>query len=261
MNIESIIICVILLSTFINNTAHTQDENMHIEGAIQLSEASANPLAGTIRWSGNDIEGFTGQSWKSLTTTGTVRDASGYYYTPIAIGKQVWLRENLRTSKYQDGSDIPFYSSSTGWSTLNSGAYRTNKPIPYGNLYNWFVVADSRKVCPAGWRIPSGADYQELIDVLGGQNLSGPKLKEVHNFHWNNDNSSATDASGFKAMPASVIYASGNLGTTGNHAIFWTTTSPNSFDASAFQLAFNTNAAIFFDYDKHYGLSIRCIKE
>jgi hypothetical protein len=98
-------------------------------------------------------------------------DADSNHYAIVQIGAQVWLAENLKTTKYRDGSDIPNVTDSAAWSILITGAYCNfhNDPAEgetYGHLYNYYAVDDSRKMCPAGWHVPSTGEWNILEKFL-----------------------------------------------------------------------------------------------
>ena len=117
---------------------------------------------------------------------GTMTDQDGNVYKTITIGTQTWMAENLRTTKYRDGSNIPLVTSHASWLTLTTGAYcnynnTTNCDTisSYGRLYNWFVTSDSRNIAPVGWHVPSEAEWQTLINYLGGDRKS-TRLNSSH---------------------------------------------------------------------------------
>jgi hypothetical protein len=88
-------------------------------------------------------------------TTGTVSDVDGHTYKTIKIGDQWWMAENLKTTKYNDGTEIPFVPDSIAWSNLSTAAYcwynneQTTNGSTYGALYNWYAV-NSGKLNPTG---------------------------------------------------------------------------------------------------------------
>jgi len=106
------------------------------------------------------------------TTNGTVKDIDGNSYTTVTIGSQVWMVENLKTTKYRNGDPIPNVTDNTQWSNLTTGAYcNYNNDVAIGNkhgkLYNWIVVNDSRKIAPIGWHVPSEAEWTKLTIYIG----------------------------------------------------------------------------------------------
>ncbi len=131
-----------------------------------------------------------------------VSDGDGNYYTSIQIGTQKWLKENLKTTKYNDGTDI-----GTAWGTIPSYAWYNNDMAykeAYGALYNWYAVdtisTNHKNICPVGWHVPTQTEFQTLIDYLGGVDVAGGKIKEAGYDHWNNPNTGATNESGFTAV-------------------------------------------------------------
>jgi len=160
----------------------------------------------------------------------TVTDIDDNIYHTVIIGNQVWLTENLKTTKYNDGSVIPLVTDNTGWISLSSPGFcwynneSANKDI-YGALYNWYAV-NTGKLCPTGWHVPSDGEWTALTDFLGGESIAGGKLKETGISHWLSPNTGATNESGFTALPGGFRGAQGicyHIGYWGN---FWTSTSP-----------------------------------
>jgi len=160
----------------------------------------------------------------------TVTDIDGNTYQTIVIGSQVWLVENLKTTKYNDGTAIPLVTGNTEWISLTSPGYCwyendiTYKET-YGSLYNWYAV-NTGKLCPEGWHVPSDAEWTKLTDFLGGENIAGGKLKEAGTAHWDNPNAGATNESGFTALPGGFRGAQGTWHYIGYWAEYWTSTSP-----------------------------------
>jgi len=139
-------------------------------------------------------------------SSATITDIDGNIYKTITIGTQTWLSENLKTTHYKDKVLIPLITNDTDWSKLSSDAYcwydndlESNKNI-YGALYTWFAV-NTGKLCPYGWHVPSDDEWTILTNYLGGQNVAGHHLKEVGSVHWEYQNASVTNSSGFTALP------------------------------------------------------------
>ncbi|HTX87482.1 MAG TPA: FISUMP domain-containing protein, partial [Bacteroidales bacterium] len=94
-------------------------------------------------------------------------DIDGNHYAVVRIGSQLWMGENLRTTKYLDGSDIPNVTDSAAWGSLTTGAYCNFHNLPeegetYGRLYNFYAVDDSLGICPVGWHVPSTSEWNFL---------------------------------------------------------------------------------------------------
>ncbi len=136
----------------------------------------------------------------------TVTDIDGNVYHTVTIGTQTWMLENLTVIHYRNGDEIPNITDFNEWNELTTGAYANynndpNNSKTYGRLYNWHAVSDSRKITPAGWHVPADLEWQTLINYLGGDSIAGGKLKETGTEHWLSPNDSATNESGFTALP------------------------------------------------------------
>jgi uncharacterized protein (TIGR02145 family) len=194
-----------------------------------------------------------------------VTDIDGNVYQTVQIGNQVWMKENLKVSKYQNGNSIPTGLTNSQWSSTISGAYsicnnfQANDLI-YGKLYNWFAVIDSRGLCPTGWHVPSDAEWTILENYLGGQTFAGGKLKSISSL-WLSPNSDASNISGFCGLPGSLRAQSGyeQLGGSGN---WWTSTEwPTSPADAVFRTLISNGGWISPTGNrKLYGLSVRCLK-
>ncbi len=203
-----------------------------------------------------------------LLTNETVTDIDGNIYNTIKIGTQVWMVENLKTTKYRNGDPIANITYRPAWSDLNSGAYcwynndlRTYKSA-YGALYNWFSVSDSMNIAPIGWHVPSEAEWITLIDYLGGEFVAGGKLKESGLTHWMNPNAGATNYSGFTALPSSFRLFDGTfIWIGGESSRWWSSTSFDSDNAWYIDLYFNKAYASLHSWVKQSGFSVRCIRD
>jgi uncharacterized protein (TIGR02145 family) len=194
----------------------------------------------------------------------TVSDNDGNTYNVIRIDGQVWMKENLKTTRLNDNSAIPNVTNAGTWSTLTTGAYVwfnndvANKNT-YGALYNWHAV-NSGKLCPAGWHVASDEDWLTLVAKLGGEDVAGGKLKETGTTHWTSPNTGATNESNFTALPGG--WRRGDNGSFESLATFgywWTSTSLSP--SSWFRKTGYNEARIFRDLiDPKYGMSVRCIK-
>ena len=144
---------------------------------------------------------FMGSPWISY---GSMTDKDGNIYKTILIGTQTWMVENLKTTKYNDGTSIPFVSEPTSWSNLSTPAccWQQNDParkVTYGVLYNWYTI-NTGKLCPKTWHVPSDSEWTALTDYLGGENVAGGKLKESGFKHWYSPNTGATNEVAFSAF-------------------------------------------------------------
>jgi uncharacterized protein (TIGR02145 family) len=205
-------------------------------------------------------------------TYGTVSDVDGNNYKTIQIGSQVWMAENLRTTKYNGGQDIG--SLSDGESTHEGyGWYNDNTAFKstYGALYNWYAVSDSRKLCPAGWHVPTSMEWSDLAISLGGLSIAGGKLKEEGTTHWLIPNSDGFNESGFSAIPGGAFtqqdgdgYGPLTFSNLGFDAFFWSssTIAPDDYFASYVSLNYSmAGLGLGPQLGKNSALSVRCLQD
>ena len=201
---------------------------------------------------------------------GTISDQDGNIYKTVKIGEQTWMAENLRALHYLDGSPVQNVTDHDSWNILRNGAYCfyendiLYKDV-YGALYNWYTVTDQRKICPAGWHVPSDDEWTILETTLGGSKNAGIKIKEVGLRHWINPNIGASNLSGFSALPAGSRSFSVNDDFLGlrYYCMFWSTTEHHTFNDSAWYrslITFESDMGRNY-YLKRVGFSIRCLKD
>ncbi len=201
----------------------------------------------------------------ACTDAPTMTDVDGNVYATIQVGGQCWTATNLRTTRYRDGSAMPNVTSNNAWAQMSTGArcsYQNNAvlDVTYGQLYNWYVVADPRGVCPLGWHVPSDAEWSQLTDHLGGANVAGGLLKTTT--LWNPPNTGATNASGFSAVPAGTRSdVDGVFAYFGSYSYWWSATERTSTGAW-YRNAASLNAGINRnDSPKRSGYCIRCLRD
>lgn len=193
----------------------------------------------------------------------TLTDIDGNVYHTVIIGTQTWMVENLKTTKYRNGSPIMNSYGDSAWNNecpayswyYNDSTYGN----VYGALYNWYAV-NSGLLCPKGWHIPTYAEWTTLVNYLGGEDVSCDKLKEAGQNHWLN-NSSATNESGFTALPGSYRGIGGGYCGVGSEGLWWSST--ESDNSNAWYIRISNKAIIHtsLDNNKCLGYSIRCIKD
>jgi uncharacterized protein (TIGR02145 family) len=201
---------------------------------------------------------------------GTMTDIDGNVYKTIQIGTQTWMAENLKTTKYRDGTSIPIEMDSTSWSKLTTGAYcnynnDANNSIIFGRLYNWYAVNDSRKIAPIGWHIPTYDEWATLANYLGGRSVAGGKLKEIGTSHWKVLNTGATNETGFTALPGGRRTLSnvrnGVFEDLGFSGLWWSSTETMSATAFARDMNYASTDVFIYDSGKSDGYSVRCVKD
>lgn len=201
-----------------------------------------------------------------MPNIGTVTDIDGNVYITAKIGDQTWMLQNLKVTHYRNGDPIPNVTDNGAWAGLSTGAYceydnDINNVAVYGRLYNWYAVDDGRNIAPEGWHVPTDAEWQTLVDYLGGDAVAGGKLKETGTTHWNDPNTGATNESGFTALPGGTRYRSGSFLDMGRYAYFWSSTEIYSLNAWYRSLYYNYSQVYRYGMVKHYGFSVRCVKD
>jgi uncharacterized protein (TIGR02145 family) len=205
-------------------------------------------------------------------TYGSISDQDGNVYKTVTIGNQTWMAENLKTSKYRNGEPIPNVVDNTEWGNLTTGASCTydndfKKLNSYGRLYNWYAVNDTRNIAPEGWHVATDAEWTILNSYLGGGIAAGDKLRETGTSHWS-VSSSENNESGFTALPGGfrnnmtfagikAIYHYSDIGLDG---YWWSSTETESAAAIIRTFAYD-NSLITLSFRKHYGCSVRCVKD
>ena len=198
-----------------------------------------------------------------------ITDVDGNIYNTVKIGTQVWMAENLKTTKLNDGTAIALVTSNETWGTLSSPGYcwyNNDEPgtkLTYGALYNWYTLNTS-KLCPSGWHIPDNSEWTVLTDYLGGISIAGGKLKEAGTAHWSTPNTGATDEVYYTALPGGARGGTGDFANIGLYGYWWAADA-HAIDpdfAWGFVLSYNSAAVIRADYYfKRDGFSVRCLKD
>jgi uncharacterized protein (TIGR02145 family) len=205
----------------------------------------------------------------------SVLDVDGNSYNTMQIGKQCWLKENLRVTKYRDGSLIPLdetggaIGNATGqtWGSRTTGArtvYNNNTANVglYGYLYNWYAATDSKGLCPRGWRVATDAEWTTLTDYLGGELFAGSKMKSTGTAQWQSTNSLVKNESGFTALPGGYRNNDGRFYSIRTDAFFWTSTAFSENNAW-YRYITDIKGQVYKNnrFVKSVGASVRCIKE
>lgn len=190
----------------------------------------------------------------------SVADIDGNIYRTIEIDGKTWMAENLKTTKYNDGTPIPLVTADTLWFKLQNPGYcwmnndeATFKDM-YGAIYNYFTVITG-KLCPAGWHVSTVADWDALTNFLGGKEVAGGKLKETGTYHWKTPNAGAVNTSGFTAIPGGQRYM-GSFSAAGYLGRWWC-----SELWAVKRLQYNNAALEGAGCDAVCGYSVRCVKD
>jgi uncharacterized protein (TIGR02145 family) len=249
---------------FISNITGLTGNTTYYLRAYASSNYQGEPIYGNVIEFKTQIGNIT---FNPDLTYGSVIDVDGNTYKTIEIGTQTWMAENLRTTKYNDGSDIFNVTDNKVWTQLTTQAYcwynndETNKSV-YGALYNAMTLS---KLCPVGWHVPSYDEWKTLTSFLDGLSFAGSKLKEEGTAHW--FYSGADNYSGFSAVGGgSRNSATGTFDMLAWDGCWWSTFAqyvPHFgryfvYTQEIYSSSDNVSAA---SRDSKSGLSIRCIKD
>ena len=244
--------------------------NLYYENPVNLSQAKKclcyiqaspfvpNQIASDTESNDADLTPCEGQSAVNF---------NGYDYELVEIGGQCWFAENLQTTSFSNGDELPHQSELGSWSQLPSFVYPDgdfSTVSDLGLLYNWNSIGDPRGLCPVGFRVPMKVDFEHLIEYSGGADFGGSALRAAENLSnegfWQTATYFSTNSSGFTAQPA-------GLGT--NSILYFNFSQQANFWARELE---GGNGAILQINAESYGavqtvasigdwLSVRCIKD
>lgn len=239
-----------------------------------------NPAEGLMVFQTDETAGFyyyDGLAWAEVSKRTSilsilesmqngVTDVMGTQYETVLVGNQLWMAENLTTTKYNDGTDIPLVTDNTAWTALSTPGYcwydndEATYGGTYGALYNWYTV-NTGILCPAGWHVPTEDEWTILTTYVGGENTAGDKLKEAGVAHWNSPNAGATNEYNYTALPGGMRFSfNGEFSSNANYGSFWSSSDDGGggrYRAMYYSASYVTSAA----YNKGYGFSVRCLKD
>ena len=218
--------------------------------------------------------------------TGTVTDIDGNVYQTVKIGNQVWTVENLRTTKYNDGTPIPLVTDSAAWKALNNPGYcyynnttDANFIKKFGALYNWYAV-NTKKLAPKGWHIPLDAEWTILQNYLiaNGYNWDGTKTENkiaksmAAKTDWviwvtaTNTGAICNDLtknnkSGFMALPGGYRDSNDDFISIGYFCDWWSATEYGASSAYNRNLFYGIVLLNRYSFSKSCGLSVRLLRD
>jgi uncharacterized protein (TIGR02145 family) len=230
--------------------------------ANYTANPSSTSRTATITVSGIGVDPQNVTITQRTQSSSTIADIEGNVYKTVKIGNQWWMAENLKTTKYNDGTAIPY---STGWGELDGAYCWYNNDIsyknPYGALYNWYAV-NTGKLCPTGWHVPSIDDWKTLTDYLGGGDNAGGKLKETGTVHWGSPNLGATNESGFTALPGGYRGGfEGHFEAVGSDGYFFCSELEGGHTSSLVVSYDNEGAGRGLSENNQEPYSVRCLKD
>ncbi len=195
-----------------------------------------------------------------------VKDIDGNVYKTVRIGTQIWMAENLKTTKFNDGTSITEVVSKETWTNLSAEGYcwydndaETYKDT-YGALYNGFTVS-AGELCPAGWHIPVREDWQKLMEFLSDTIDGGNSLKIKGSQHWPPSDNSADNSTGFSALPSGIRYFEGTFSSVNSFTSFWSGTETGQKMLWYISLYSGNSGVSLRQISKKYGFSVRCVKD
>jgi uncharacterized protein (TIGR02145 family) len=275
------------------NSAATQNDNSCLYTGATCDDGNANTAndvingscvcAGTpTSGSGTGAQLLPGNatcSTQNISVTGCGGQTSltydGRTYDLVEIGGQCWFADNLATDQYRNGDPIPTGLSNATWQSTTAGAYAIYNndlanDVTYGKLYNWYTTVDSRGLCPTGWHVPTDCEWMYMEGSLGmsvtdqettgyrGTNEGGA-LKSTTG--WTSPNTGATNSSGFTGFPGGVRNANGSYYDVGSYGTWWSSSEYGSGSAWNRRLAYNDSSVSRYSANKHYGFSVRCVRD
>ena len=189
----------------------------------------------------------------------TFTDIDGNLYHTVIIGSKIWMVENLKTTKYNDGTAIPLVTDQLAWHNLTTPGYcwynndAATYKNTYGALYNWYTV-NTGNLAPAGWHIATDSEWNM------GQSIGG-SLKDTGTAHWLSPNTGATNSSGFAALPGGHRYMSdGNFNGIGSNGDWWSSTAYDAANSWESGMS-SSNAYLNRTHNLNAnGYSVRCVK-
>lgn len=202
--------------------------------------------ANEIRWYEND-----------LINNEIVEDYDGNIYQTVTIGDQIWMKENLKSLHYADGSEI-----TEVWSYDDDDNYVET----YGRLYTWdaamkyTTIEASQGACPDGWHVPTDDEWTTLGNYLGGNSIAGGQMKSTGTELWQAPNTGATNESGFTALPAGE-YDDTHYQLLYQYAVMWSSTETSSTKCKYRYLAYDDAELHPYNYYKDFRYSVRCLKD
>ena len=253
-----------------NNTGYTQYATALVDTFVQLT--GYDSLSFKFKVIAYDSLGDS-SAW-SVERTAFLRpgisDIDGNVYHIVTIGTQVWTVENLKTTRFNDGTAIPLVTGNTAWFNCenfmspgycwydnDSATYRST----YGALYNWYAIGTG-KLAPPGWHVPTDSEWSILTSFLGGDNAAGGPLKEIGMTHWLYPNNGATNTSGFSALPGGFRDDGIGFQNSVSHFGWWWSSTEEEATLSWSRTMDCSNTTVGRGANtKGCGFSVRCIRD
>ena len=200
-------------------------------------------------------------------TIASISDNDGNVYKTVKIGTQIWMAENLKTSKYNDGTNIPLVTDGNSWINLSTSGYCWynndigSKEHLNGGLYNWYTI-NTGKLCPIGWHVPSDTEWNTLITYLGGESIAGSKLKGLKTNGLVNNNANTAKNTGFGAFSNGYRNsAAGEFNLVKDYCFWWSSTEFTSANSWYTNMYYSSGLISRLKGAKQCGFSVRCLHD
>ncbi|HCI55359.1 MAG TPA: fibrobacter succinogenes major paralogous domain-containing protein [Bacteroidales bacterium] len=201
----------------------------------------------------------------SNKSSGFVTDIDGNKYKTVNIGSQVWMADNLRVTRFNNGHEIQLVSDNLTWYNLNQPAYcwynnsKSEKNRLYGALYNWHAVATGN-LCPAGWHVPSDKEWKIVIDFL----QSSISADSSNDAYLSSNSEAKARATGsfvsFPFIPGGVRIGNGSFSLECFN--YWWSSDESGSSRASITYIYDDEGNMSGDrYEKNYGFSVRCLKD
>jgi len=257
---KSIQIIATAFAILLGNVGFSQNDTIYfMKDGLVVHKQPVNPsdVDSAIFYNPNPID---------TTTNSTITDIDGNVYTSVTIGTQEWMVENLRTSKYSDGTVIPNVTGDTEWSNLITGAWShyendsSQYESMYGKLYNWYAV-NTNKLCPTGWHVTTNPEWIVLTDYLAANGHNGTEGTALKATSVWNSGGNGTDDYGWLGLPGGSRASNGSFYSIGNLGYWWSSSQDYTFNAW-FRGLYYGYGSVDRDYSsKDYGFSVRCLRD
>ncbi len=232
-------------------------------------------LAGSLLMACNPQENPNSTDPSTDGTTGTftdTRDGVTYTYKTVTIGSQVWMAENLkylpRVDKAASTTEPRYYIldyTGTELAGAKQKKYRSNKMkqaiVVYEEVGVHYNYPAAQTACPQGWRLPTKADWDVLVNYLGGNEVAGRKMMLKDADIWNNPIEDATNASGFNGRMTSYLFTTNMIvASFGDDVRWWTSTPSDSEKYYVMSIPVSNLSTSYIGFKRDYAIPVRCVK-